>query len=173
MDDENFMENIYNSPRYNPYFKFNLDLIYLNSTLGENFVLINIMDDYIIPRGVEFEEKITNMDIFLAYKCDEDDEDCIIPIPQDETIVFNGSYNGFVLDHQNEDSPLYRKELEDGLTLSDIFYADEPIYIEYSWKWIKYKKEAGFTKLWNNLKGIDDEQQKTIGMTGNVKYFIF
>ena len=51
------------------------------------------MDDYIIPRGVEFEEKITNMDMFLAYKCNEDDEDCIIPIPQDETIVFNGSYN--------------------------------------------------------------------------------
>ena len=171
MDDENFMENFYNNSRYNPYFKFNLDLIYLNSTtLGENFVLINIVDDYIIPRGVEFEEKITNMDMFLAYKCDEDDEDCIIPIPQNETILFNGRYNGFVLDHQNEDSPLYRKKLEDGLSLNEIFYANEPIYIEYSWKWIKYKKEAGFTKLWNNLKGIDDEQQKTIGITGYKTY---
>ena len=39
MDDENFMENIYNSPRYNPYFKFNLDLIYLNST--NNSILID------------------------------------------------------------------------------------------------------------------------------------
>ena len=38
--------------------------------------------------------------------------------------------------------------------------------IEYSWKLVKYKKEAGFSKFWNNLKGESEQEQKIIGMTG-------
>jgi hypothetical protein len=170
---EEILNILYDETRYNPYFEFVLDLKDVNdTTFDEDFVLINYNDSHIVERGKIFKEKITNFDFYIAYKCNDGDEDCIIPV--NKTIILTCYYNGFILDHQNEDSPLYQKNIDknidDGLGIVAPFSIQEPSYLEYSWKWIKYKKEAGFSKLWNNLKGIDDEKQKIIGLTGNKAY---
>jgi len=107
---EEILNLLYDETRYNPYFEFILDLKDVNeTTFDEDFVLINYNDSYIVERGKIFKEKITNFDFYIAYKCKDGDEDCIIPV--NKTIILTCYYNGFILDHQNEDSPLYQKKL--------------------------------------------------------------
>ena len=65
MDDENFMENFYNSSRYNPYFKFNLDLIYLqfSNLIQENQCFYNILNLSLF-HGVMLQSK-ENLHLYL------------------------------------------------------------------------------------------------------------
>ena len=72
-------------------------------------------------------------------------------------------YLGFQLDHQNSTSPLHIMENKYLSSNDEILPHDFGILTE-KWENIKYNKEAGFNKLWNNLKGINDEQQKYIGV---------
>ena len=151
--------------RYNPYFDFNFDLFDSETgiSLTEEYILLNDTDGEIIPRQTLLRKTAFDIRIYIAYVCKEEDENCSIPNP---LIFFLGNYSGFVLDHQNEESPLYQVDITENKGFREPFTAGYTMIIQYTWKLVKYKKEAGLSKLWNNLKGINEEDQKIIGMTG-------
>ena len=121
-------------------------------------------DDYdvlkIIPRNAILYKRVTDIHLIVLYKCNETNENCTIPSDQ---LVICPKFNGFLLDHQNSESPLHKME---GNYLQEdiIFFPNDPGNITYKWRNIKYNPEAGLQKLWNNLRGVDDEKQKYIGL---------
>ena len=151
--------------RYNPYFDFNFDLFDYETgvNLPEEYILFNDTDGEIIPRQTLLHKKISDINMYVSYLCNDEDENCTIPNP---LIFFLGNYTGYVLDHQNDSTPLYQVDLNENKTIVEGFTAGYTMIIEYTWKLVKYKKEAGFSKFWNNLKGEGEEDQKIIGMTG-------
>ena len=151
--------------RYNPYFDFNFDLFNYETgvNLPEEYILFNDTDGEIIPRQTLLHKKISDINMYVSYLCNDEDENCTIPNP---LIFFLGNYTGYVLDHQNDSTPLYQVDLNENKTIVEGFTAGYTMIIEYTWKLVKYKKEAGFSKFWNNLKGEGEEDQKIIGMTG-------
>ena len=151
--------------RYNPYFNFSFDLFNAETgvSLPEEYFLFNDTDGEIIPRQTLLHKTIFDIRMYVAYLCNDADENCTIPNP---LIFFLGNYSGFVLDHQNDSNPLYQMDLSEGKAFIESFTAGYTMVVEYTWKLVKYKKEAGFSKLLDNLRGINEEEQKSIGMTG-------
>ena len=150
--------------RYNPYIEFYLELIGDDDYfMSEDYILLNEINDQIIPRGEVLFKRISDFLAFsILYRCHDtnDTEECISP---NNPFYLWREYLGFELDHQNSISPLH--------TMEDQFLSsnDEILPLNYGlltekWENIKYYAEAGFTKLWKNLRGIDDEQQKYIGV---------
>ena len=89
----------------------------------------------------------------IAYDClNKTKENCTI----DKNILKNGyltfliHYNGFILDHQNKTSPLYKYEL--GLDNEYYIYLDEPVSIVNKWSIVKYREEKGFFSIFDKLK---------------------
>ena len=168
---ENFFIDVQqrmNDNKYNPYFDFNLDLYddTEEKKLSEDFILVNNTINYeLVPRNAILHKRVTDMDLNLLYKCNETNINCTTPI---RIFFFRTEINGFILDHQNSESPLHK--MESGYFYEDImFFTNDPAQIEYTWRNIKYNPEAGLIKLWNNLRGIDDEKQKYIGLK-NIDY---
>ena len=156
--------------RYNPYFYFSFDLdgYGINDKLSEDIVLANDTLDNdddpdvlkIIPRNTILYKRVTDIDLIVLLKCNETNKNCTIPF---DRLVLCPKFNGFILEHQNSESPLHKME---GSYLQEdiIFFPNDPANITYKWRNIKYNPEAGLAKLWNNLRGIDDEKQKYIGL---------
>ena len=159
------MEKRAENERYNPYFDFNFDLVdeNMNESLSDEYILLNETDSEIIPRKTLLHKRVSDISFYIIYLCKDDDEECQIP---NYLMYFKGAFNGFVLDHQNETSPLYQMDINNNMTLLEGFNTEYPMAIYFSWKAIKYKKEAGISKLWNNLNGMTEEDQKIIGLTG-------
>ena len=160
------LEQIREDERYNPFFDYNFDLLNLldeGISLPDDFIIINSTDNQPVPRQINLRKRVTDINFIIAYKCNELDEDCNVPV---NGLTFQGIYNGFVLDHQNESSPLYQVDMKHNMRMEEDILVNEPFIDIFYWKIIKYKQEAGFSKLWNNLKGIDDENQSIIGLTG-------
>ena len=153
--------------RYNQYFDFKFDLLneYLNESLSDEYIILNDKDSEIIPRKTLLHKRVSDISFYVIYLCKDDDEECQIP---DYFMIFQGIFNGYILDHQNETSPLYRMDINnDNMSLIEPFNTQYPMVINFSWKAIKYKKEAGISKLWNTLNGMSEEDQKIIGLTGD------
>ena len=166
--DNTEMEKRAESERYNPYFDFNFDLLneYMNESLPDEYILLNDTDYEIIPRKTFLHKRVSDICFYVMYLCKDDDEECKIP---EYFMLFQGAFNGFVLDHQNETSPLYQMDISENrnMTILEGFNTEYPMAIQFIWKAIKYKKEAGISKLWNTLNGISEEDQKIIGLTGD------
>jgi len=156
--------------RYNPYFYFSFDLdgYGINGKLSEDIVLANDTLDNdddpdvlkIIPRNTILYKRVTDIDLIVLLKCNETNKNCTIPF---DRLVLCPKFNGFILEHQNSESPLHK--MKGGYLQEDIiFFPNDPGNITYKWRNIKYNPEAGLAKLWNNLRGIDDEKQKYIGL---------
>ena len=156
-----------NDIRYNPYLTFYFDLMdILGKSLPEDFLILNGTGGQFIPRKEKINKRVTDIiDLKILYKCNDTinisaSDECI---PPTLLVNFNVNYTLFNLDHQNSTSPLYiMKDKLLGYTLRLI--PDETLFITETWENVKYNPDPGLTKLWNNLKGIDIEQQKYIGI---------
>ena len=163
-----------NDIRYNPYLTFYFDLMdILGKSLPEDFLILNGTGGQFIPRKEKINKRVTDIiDLKILYKCNDTinisaSDECI---PPTLLVNFNVNYTLFNLDHQNSTSPLYiMKDKLLGYTLRLI--PDETLFITETWEIVKYNPEAGLTKLWNNLNGIDIEQQKYIGIRYMNSYF--
>ena len=102
--------------RYNPYFNFSFDLFNAETgvSLPEEYFLFNDTDGEIIPRQTLLHKTIFDIRMYVAYLCNDADENCTIPFP---LIFFLGNYSGFVLDHQNDSNPLYQVDLSESKLL--------------------------------------------------------
>ena len=156
-----------NDARYNLYIEFYFELIGADDYLmSDDYILLNESNDQIIPRGTALKKRVSDFLAFsILYKCNDtknsnDIGECISP---NEPLYLQREYIGFQLDHQNSTSPLHIMENKYLSSNDEILPHDFGILTE-KWENIKYNKEAGFNKLWNNLKGINDEQQKYIGV---------
>ena len=150
------------------YFSFDLDGYGINGKLSEDIVLANDTLDNdddpdvlkIIPRNTILYKRVTDIDLIVLLKCNKTNKNCTIPF---DRLVLCPKFNGFILEHQNSESPLHK--MKGGYLQEDIiFFPNDPANITYKWRNIKYNPEAGLAKLWNNLRGIDDEKQKYIGL---------
>ena len=150
--------------RYNPYIEFGLELSSGNKLLSNNYVIFNETDGQIIPRRQNLTKRVTDINIGIYYKCknQSDADECI---PSIDYFMFHFRYIGFKIDHQNSNSPLHY------LSGGDLYRADEEIYTNdvsiqtITWENVKYNPEAGISKLLKNIRGIDNEKQKKIGIS--------
>jgi len=160
-DEKKEMEN---DIRYNPYLIFYFDLKDLIGTsLPEDYVLLNGTDYQLIPRREYINKRVSDIfNIKILYKCNDTQNisECIVPTWFADLYI---KYTLFNLEHQNSTSPLYIMK-DKFLFYSLRFLADETTFYKETWENVKYNPEAGLTKLVKNLKGIDIEQQKTIGI---------
>ena len=162
--------------KYNPYFDFSLDLKirdngyeYMNDyfNLSENYILANQTNGQLIPRNTTLNLRVSDLkNIYILYNCHNITfNSCIIPEENiNNEFVFYSNFHGFILDHQNENIPLYKGQ---DLTYSIPLFFKNPSIINYYWKIIKYKNENKFSKLINKLKGKDEEETKIFGLTGD------
>ena len=169
-------EELKNDARYNPYFDFIFDLFrrtndefeeYFN--LSENYIFANQTNGQLIPRNTILNLRISDLaQVYVLYNCyNIPYNSCKIPESESNyKFTFYTEYNGFILDHQNEKSPLY---IGQALTFYSPIYFDNPTIITNNFKIIKYKNETKFSKLINKLKNIDNDESKIIGLTGKSK----
>ena len=147
-------------------FYFDLVDIY-DKTLSEDFVIFNSSSLQFIPRKEYIKKRVTDFtNLKILYKCNNSEnvsnyDECIAPVWLVKLFTY---YSYFKLDHQNSTSPLYVIEQDKFLGYYLRFLPDQTRFITEKWENVKYNPEAGLTKLWKKLKGIDIEQQKYIGI---------
>ncbi len=104
----------YNNERFNPYFNFCVSFnIKAEKEIKDRFGIRrynNILFSQVNTSTCQ-NIKITDLNWMIVYDClDKNDTECEINpyLLHSETISLNMYFNGFVLDHQNKTSPLYR-----------------------------------------------------------------
>ena len=157
-----------NDIRYNPYLMFYFDLVDIfGNTLSEDFLIFNSSSLQFIPRKEYIKKRVTDFtNLKILYKCNNSEnvsnyDECIAPVWLVKLFTY---YSYFKLDHQNSTSPLYVIEQDKFLGYYLRFLPDQTRFITEKWENVKYNPEAGLTKLWKNLNGVDNEQQKYIGI---------
>ena len=152
---------LYNDERYNPYFN-----LYFNfsSILGKEFADRFQMRAYInyqarLNTSKIYKVNVQNFDMYVVYDCiDKKMEECSIDdvdkYSNEKFITLNMYYNGFIIDHQNKTSPLYRGE---GITYNYALNFDVFVPSRRNIKWtnIKYKEDKGFLSMFENNEDND------------------
>ena len=149
-----------NDARYNPYFLFRFEIFGDDKTerLSKDFKLLNfseLVEDKVsfISRGKPHTKRISDINLQILYKCR--DENCTVPFDQIYLYVF---YYGFIIDHQNETSPIY---LYDKIYAKRFFYSyQNPEATVMKWKIVKYNPDKGLFTFFNKLNETEKEKQK-------------
>ena len=159
-----------NDNKYNPYFDFIFEFLYVDKTskkyilLPDDFVLINTTNNQTIPLNTTLKIKVSDINIKIAVKYEDNIFDSYDYL---KDFIILMCYNGFALDHQNSSLPLYQlnnKWLVDEMN----FQNDNPKSSIFNYRVVKYKADTGFLKLWNKLiNKKDEESQKIIGLKYN------
>ena len=149
-----------NDERYNPLFNTYAYLFDGPLYPDNRFVVIDLSSSsHPIFHYPFFQEKrFSNFKYIVAYDClNNTKENCTI----DKNISKNGylsfliRYNGFVFDHQNKTSPLYRTDL--GIGEEYLIFLDKYESITNKWSIVKYREEKGFFSIFDKLNNKDDE----------------
>ena len=76
---------------------------------------------------------------------------------QSNYLTFSLSFNGYIFDHQNKDSPFHI--LDDGSSLNYIptFSLNNPVARGNIWSVVKYKEEKGFFAIFDKFKNKNDD----------------
>ena len=158
-----------NDTRYNPYFDILFSFYIVNDTgsymeLPYYIELINKTNNQSIPFYTNLRTKVSDIEIKIAMKYNDIANDYYNDM---EHFRINMKYNGFILDHQNQSLPLYQTNNYSMKKSIDFTNGKHKIFI-LRFRAVKYKEDAGFLKLWNNLKNKkDEESQKIIGLKYN------
>ena len=151
------------SETYNPYLNFTFNLILDNgANMTDDFIIVN-KKKKLIPRYTLLEKRISDIDLYILYKCGKFDINCTIP-KIGRYFTFETIIQRFILDHQNEDLPLHKAEEDNWLCYQHNIIFMNPLIIQYHWRTIKYKKDPGILKFLDKLRGIDEEKQQYIGI---------
>ena len=155
----------YNDEKYNQYLDFlflSLMVEYGDFYFEESIILINSTNNQTIPRGTTIYSRISDIKIILAIDEDNYDDDF-----KKNKYYFETFYRGYVLDHQNESTPLHK--INDKLIHNEIrINLKNPVIWRFDWKNIRYRPDKGFKNLWKKLKDGEDEESLTInGVTRN------
>ena len=160
-----------NDERYNPLFDIKVYLF--DGPWDENLEPDNrfVVIDADSPTHPNFHflfqrKRFSEVSYIIAYDClNNTKENCTIDknLLTNEYLTFLFRYNGFVFDHQNKSSPLYKYEL--GLGNEIHFFLDESITTLNTWSLVKYREEKGFFSIFDKLNSKDDEDyDKYIGL---------
>jgi hypothetical protein len=152
-----------NDERYNPLFDMS---VYLFDgpwdeilSPDKRFVVIDASNPTHPIFNYAFQKKrFSNLEYIVAYDClNKTKENCTIDqkLLKNEYLTFMLGYNGFILDHQNKTSPLYRYDV--GLGNIFYLYLDDSKMESSTWSIVKYREEKGFFSIFNKLKNKDDE----------------
>lgn len=143
----------------NPIVNISFELYYSdendNRTLSERFQIIDDKGNR-IKRGTFIQRKVTDILIDIIYLCD--DRDCALN--ENDTTKYNYClemrYDGFVLDHQSDSSPLKKNE---NIIFKNYYIFDfDRLYMEnIYWETIKYKEERGLLGLFDRMIGNKNE----------------
>ena len=146
----------------NPYkqFKIAIKTRTENKNLSERFKLYDMKKKGFVTRNVFFERKVSDFDIAVVYKCDNNSENnCNL---NKDDIGSNGgyflsiTYNGFRLLH-NETIPIQKNKVN--FTDSQFFSFNHLQFRALIWEVVRYKEINGlFTKLYNKLFGNEKEE---------------
>ena len=141
-------KKLMNDDRYNPSFDMQIYLFdgpWRDFRKPDNrFVVMDGVSHSVFQYGAQ-SKKFSEVYYLILYDClNNTKENCTI----DEKLLYNKyltfmlKYNGYILDHQNKSSPLYKSE--NGLRDEYRFTLDESKQILSTWSIIKYKEEEGF-----------------------------
>ena len=166
MRTRNEVEKMMNDERYNPLFDINIQLFdgpWDDSRKPDDRFVI--MDSHsVFQYGVQ-RKTFSEVYYLILYDClNNTKENCII----DKNLLYNNyltfvlHYNGYILDHQNKASPLYR--YENGLGNIYRFPLDESKEYRNTWSIIKYKEEKGFFSFFDLINNQDEDYGKYIGI---------
>ena len=151
-----------NSDRYNPYFNFSIEFKFDGEKEIED--RLKIIDNiHIAQREINKSKshkiKLQELDWLIGYDClKENKTECRIDSKKinSRNLILSLSYNGFILDHQNKTSPLYRKNdeaISHRLSLNYDLY--DPSRRFYRWNLIRYKEQKGFFSMFENEEDND------------------
>ena len=168
MRTRNEVEKMMNDERYNPLFDINIALFdgpWDDSRKPDaRFVVMDYISKSVFQYGIQ-RKAFSEVYYLILYDClNNTEENCII----DKNLLYNNyltfvlHYNGYILDHQNKASPLYRSE--NGLGNIYRFNLDESKEILDTWSIIKYKEEKGFFSFFDLINNQDEDYGKYIGI---------
>ena len=181
--------NRYKSDRYDPPFNICASLyIDAEKELADRFEIRrynNILFSQ-VNTSICHNIKIPDLNWMIVYDCLTDNtSECKIeqnPIMlRSNTIKLYMYFNGFILDHQNKSSPLYRmydKQVSHSLISSFDLY--NPSRRVHTWMNVRYKEEKGFFSMFENgedndyigltMKTFDYSEMS--GLNGDKKIFL-
>ena len=168
MRTRNEEEKMLNDERYNPLFDINIKLFDGpwddSRTPDDRFVVMDYISKSVFQYGIQ-RKTFSEVYYLILYDClNNTKENCII----DKNLLYNNyltfvlHYNGYILDHQNKASPLYR--YENGLGNIYRFPLDESKEYRNTWSIIKYKEEKGFFSFFDLINNQDEDYGKYIGI---------
>ena len=172
--DEDETSKYYYNEKLNPYLEFNFQTIieYNKIRYVDNifFILVNDTNNQSIPINTSLYKKVTDINLLIIVN-----ETNYVRLKtfqsryKDSSFSLDINYKGYVLDHQNDDSPLH--PIKEGFICNkNDIKIKKPTASFFYWNLIKYKADAGIKKLWNKfINKKDEESLKTIGLCNNQK----
>ena len=159
------LERRNNDAKYNQNINFYLNITFNNSVLDDKFKIFNITTDQDIDRNNPFSCRTNDFSLMLYYKCEEvnctDYERKLINEDYlNERYTIDLIYEGFSLEHQNEDEPIQRKNWV--FTQNYNLYFNNFTKIYNQWENIFYYEKKSFIsrKEYNKSCGYIDGYYK-------------
>ena len=95
--------------RFNQNISFFVNLSFKGEYLDKRFKLYNVYEEKEINRDSDFSIKTNDFDLWLLYQCEEENcTDYYKKYDNNSKYQFDLIYDGFNLDHQNENEPIQR-----------------------------------------------------------------
>lgn len=169
---------------YNPNITFNLDIRVSNPSL-DNKIKLFTRGPFINRRNTTFKERVGYFWVQIIYECDDfscnDFNNYLRTGLRSYELKFE--YDGFFLDHQNEDKPILKREDNNNYIFKDNYRLDlnSTSVLELHWRNIFYSEKKGFFKndFYNDSCGyIENYDIHTTGKgyiiseDQNLRYFI-
>ena len=168
---------IKNDPDINPYkqFMFDLHSRQSNYNLSERFLLYDMKKYDFIPRNSIINQRVSDLDMAILYKCENIIENVCILNDSDyydpSGYIIKTTFNGFRLLH-NEEIPLQKDIIN--FTDYEYFSFNYPQFRVFIWQVIRYEEIKGlFKKIFDSLVlGKDEKEEYIDGYIPSTELFV-
>ena len=140
---------------FNPFINFKFDIHGINEEFNKKIRLISMKNNLFVGRNTIFRTQVdyNSTGFSVGYECENllclsYNEFTKYITEQNNSIKFELKYDGFKLDHQNEDKPIIKKSLEENYSFTQEYRLNYnyTTYIDNYWRNILYNEKKPFWK---------------------------
>ena len=136
---------------FNPFINFKFDIHGINEEFNKKIKLSGLKNYIYVGRNNIFRTQVDYTRFFVGYECEN--LRCLsynnftkYITEQNNSIKFELKYDGFKLDHQNENKPIIKKSVEENYTFTQEYKLNYNFttYIDNYWRNILYSEKKPF-----------------------------
>ena len=155
------INKFYQSEKYNPNLQFKFSLLDNNGTnLSERFILYDEFKRKQIQRGEIIERRVNDIDIYVLYKCLENETYCEIDNNDKKAfyqlILY---YQGFLINPWNT-TPITKLDDNDFNSINFLFNPDFKLEESFKWIIIRMEETKGISRIFDIFKEEEEDNVK-------------